>query len=101
MEVSNLEVYLIVTWITVIIFGFALVVIGSILLTKCKIILNIVYRKSEIRKTPLTATDIQVDRFEYGKCPICGNLVWKDDKRCKNCGQKIKWENEDESKNDS
>ena len=85
-------------------FGTVLAMLLSEILVKLKKIETLISIKQQIKKkseTPLLATDIQVDRFEHGKCPICGNTVWKDDKKCKKCGQKLKWDNEDESKNDS
>lgn len=66
-----------------------------------EMLINIKQQTKKESKSPLTVTDIQVDRLEHGKCPICGNLVWKDDKKCKECGQSLKWDNEGESKNNS
>lgn len=86
----------------VVFFGTTLAILLSEILVKLKKIETLISIKQQMRKkskTPLLATDIQVDRFEYGKCPICGNTVWYSDKKCKECGQKLKWGNEDESKN--
>ena len=85
-------------------FGTVLAMLLSEILVKLKKIETLISIKQQMRKkseTPLLATDIQVDRFEYGKCPICGNTVWYSDEKCKECGQKLIWDNEDESKNDS
>ena len=85
-------------------FGTVLAILLSEILVKLKKIETLISIKQQMKKKsemPLLATDIQVDRFEYGKCPICGNTVWYSDKKCKECGQKLKWDNEDESKNDS
>ena len=86
----------------VVFFGTALAILLSEILAKLKKIETLINIKQQMKKkseTPLLATDIQVDRFEYGKCPICGNTVWYSDKKCKKCGQKLKWDNEDKSKN--
>lgn len=82
-------------------FGTVLAILLSEILAKLKKIEMLISIKQQMKKKtemPLLATDIQVDRFEYGKCPICGNTVWYSDKKCKKCGQKIKWDNEDKSK---
>lgn len=81
-----------------------LIIALSEIFTKLKHLETLINIKKEIKQKseePLTATDIKIDKFERGKCPVCGSTVWHSDKRCKNCGQKIKWDNEDESKNDS
>lgn len=83
-------------------FGTVLVILLSEILAKLKKIEMLISIKQQMKKKtemPLLATDIQVDRFEYGKCPICGNTVWYSDKKCKNCGQKIKWDNKNEVNN--
>lgn len=50
-------------------------------------------KKSE---SSLAAVDIKTNKYKYGKCPVCNTTVWYPDKACKECGQKIKWNNKDE-----
>lgn len=58
--------------------------------------LSIEHQKSNKSKTPLSVINIEVDKFKHGICPICNHTVWDSDRKCKNCGQKIKWDNKDE-----
>lgn len=58
--------------------------------------LTTINQRSKKSDVPLVATDIKIDKFERGKCPVCGSTVWHSDKICKNCGQKIKWDNKNE-----
>ena len=98
---DNIFIPLFVIIIFILFFGMTTVILISEINTKLRELENICKHKWIKSEEPLTATDIKIDKFERGKCPVCGNTVWHSDKRCKNCGQKIKWENEDESKNDS
>lgn len=49
----------------------------------------------EKSESPLAAIDIKTNKYEYGKCPVCNTTVWYPDKVCKECGQKIKWNDKD------
>lgn len=57
-----------------------------------------IVKKQNISEAALPVKDIKVTTHESGRCPICSKLVWTTDKRCPECGQKIKWDNEDKSK---
>ena len=72
------------------------VILISEINTKLRELENIFKHKWIKSENPLTAIDIKIDKFERGKCPVCGSTVWYSDKKCKNCGQKIKWDNKDE-----
>ena len=98
---GNMFVPVFVIIIFIIFFGMTSVILLSEIKTEIKNLENICKHKQIKSEEPLTVADIKIDKFERGKCPVCGNTVWHSDKRCKNCGQKIKWDNEDESKNDS